>query len=146
MPVTRPVTRLTHHTSPFVPHTSPHHVWSHCKRMCAFLLPLPALLTQPPQDSAWKAKEQTDEASWARQKVRPTSFGRRVVRDPTDCRTTGLPDCRTDGLTDPPCCRKKNSSPSSERAWILGPGHSSLPPPPQRDGTILRVATVDKRT
>lgn len=44
-----------------------------------------------------------------------------------------------------PLCRKRNSSLSLERAWILGRDLSSLPPPLQTARTRLRVVTADKR-
>ena len=60
--------------SPTLNHDHDHnynHVWIHRKRMISLILLLTSTQpTHPLQDSTWKAKEQSDEAHWARQKVR----------------------------------------------------------------------------
>jgi hypothetical protein len=75
-----------------------------------------------------------------RPKSRPTKPSGRARRSAHGAPETS--SARSDSFT---LCRKKNSSPNSERAWILGrlPPPLPLPLPPHRARS--RVATVDKR-
>ena len=101
------------------------HVWIHRKRILSLFLLL--TLLNPLTHHRTVPGKPKSKATKLTGLVRRCAFG---VRDPTYTHTP---------------CRKRNNSLSLERAWILGPDLSSLPPPPQTGGTRSRVVTADKR-